>query len=44
MSIIQSLYGEEQEYKVNGATYIQACRAERGQHLFSDLCKKNPYK
>ena len=21
MSIIQSLYGEEQEYKVNGATY-----------------------
>ena len=22
MSIIQSLYGEEQEYKVNGATYI----------------------
>lgn len=22
MSIIQSLYGEEHEYKVNGATYI----------------------
>lgn len=22
MSIIQLLYGEEQEYKVNGATYI----------------------
>lgn len=45
MSIIQSLYGEEQEYKFNGATYIVSAAfkhtgAERGQHLFSDLCKK----
>lgn len=41
MSIIQSLYGEEHEYKViHCFSGVQAHRTERGQHLFSDLCKK----
>lgn len=48
MSIIQSLYGEEQEYKVNGATYIVSAAfkhtGRKEDNTSFPTCVKNPHK